>query len=125
MERDGEDEEDEPPGLAHQNQSRSLARRRLAVQTGAMRGLGILAMVLALSGCGEPERPPPVGSMGGAFNEPGSKTPRCREGTSASCTHYSQQANGVTSCWDGIKFCVDGKWTDCLDPATEPPVASD
>lgn len=38
------------------------------------------------------------------------------------CSVYYEQANGVTSCFYGIQYCVGGEWSDCLDPTAEVPV---
>jgi hypothetical protein len=89
-------------------------------------------------GCGaeEPRKPPPVqgggeggvadDGEGGADSGSGGKSdpsPTCKEGSQKECTEYVTQANGVTSCWKGSRFCVDGHYTECLEPGAAVPGA--
>jgi hypothetical protein len=112
---------------------RSFLLGRLAV--GVALGAGIFVGALNLTGCGsgDSRRPtvkPPTSQGGEGGAGPGlggagpgssggrSGAPDCDEGEQKECTVYVQQASGVTSCWYGIQFCVDGEFTECLDPGT-------
>lgn len=61
--------------------------------------------------------------LGGAGSGGSGSKPTCEDGTQKECTVYVQQASGVTSCWKGVKFCVDGKFTECLEAGTVFPTA--
>lgn len=94
-----------------------------------------------LPGCGDgsSDRPPPIhhggdsggeddgeGGEGGADTASGGKSsgrPTCSDGARKECTVYVNQANGITSCWKGVRFCVRGKYTDCLEPGASVPNA--
>lgn len=91
--------------------------------------LPLLASLTLLSmlswGCaGDGDRPDGVSSFGGANHGPTTtETGKCREnGAEQECLVNVQQANGVKSCYQGVQFCVESKWTQCLPPDTENPV---
>jgi hypothetical protein len=95
-------------------------------------GLAAMALGIALSACGsggdrKPNVPPHLGAggEGGAGIGPGGASgtggrvdggPDCEAGEQKECTVYVEQASGVTSCWKGVKFCVDGEFSECLEP---------
>jgi hypothetical protein len=58
-----------------------------------------------------------MGGEGGAGASAGVIT-ECEPGEQKECTVYVQQASGVTSCWKGLKLCVDGEFSECLDPGS-------
>ncbi len=37
------------------------------------------------------------------------------EASRRTCSVYVQQANGVKSCFQGIQYCEQGVWTQCLE----------
>lgn len=87
--------------------------------------VGFLFVALTASGCGaaEGERPDYAGDLGegGAMGtDTGSGTnghgSSCPEGTVRDCRITIHQANGVTSCWDGVQLCENGSWSRCMDP---------
>lgn len=96
--------------------------------------VGFALWAFMTAGCAGAEPPPfinkpPKGSggeggeqgMGGAPDDgSGGRSSGCKEDAQQECTIYVQQANGVTSCWSGLKFCVDGSWTECLDTGSAP-----
>lgn len=113
--------------------SGSLLTLPRIAKVGALVGFALWAMVAA--GCAGAEPPPFVGKpskgSGGAGGEQGlggaagdgsggKSSASCKEGSQKECTIYVQQANGVTSCWSGNRFCVDGAWTECLDSGSAP-----
>lgn len=85
--------------------------------------VGVIAVIAA--GCGAEEESRPAGAanlggdtgFGGAVLSIGS----CDEdGDPRECKVYHHQANGVVSCYSGVQFCEDGRWTDCLAADTTP-----
>jgi hypothetical protein len=60
---------------------------------------------------------PGMGGEGGS-GASDSGAPECEAGEQKDCTVYVQQASGVTSCWKGVKLCVDGEFSQCLDPGS-------
>src|SRR5690606_7759562 len=91
--------------------------------------LANLALLSILStGCSATgsERPDGVDGLGGASGNHGpttTETGKCKDnGAEQECLVNVQQANGVKSCYQGIQFCVEDKWTVCLPPDTENPV---
>lgn len=53
--------------------------------------------------------------MAGETGSGGRSNARCDEDEQRECVVFVQQANGVTSCWKGFQYCVNGAWTDCLE----------
>jgi hypothetical protein len=108
-----------------------------ATRLGALSLLLSLGLLLSVAACGGADRrnPPPVqrpphggegGSHPGIGGEGGSGAsdsvgPECEPGEQRDCTVYVPQANGVTSCWKGVKLCVDGELSECLDPGSVVP----
>ena len=83
------------------------------------------AVASACGNSGEEERPTGIvagGGHGGAL--PGIELGSCEgdESNERECTIYITQASGVTSCFQGIQYCSDGTWTECLDPDHDPRV---
>lgn len=70
--------------------------------------LGLLGMACG----GEAPLPPAmVGQMGGASP---AEDDTCTEGANRECTITRELASGVVLCADGVKFCVDGAWSECF-----------
>ncbi len=71
--------------------------------------------------CGgaDQERPPGIGFGGGNGDHNLDDGP-CEDGDAEVCSATIYQANGVKSCFRGVRQCVDGKWSQCTEPADEP-----
>jgi hypothetical protein len=104
----------------------ALASPRLS-KLALLAAVGIWAgAFVACSGGEAPPYVPPKGS-GGAGGESGlggaagaGPRPQCRENAQKECTVYVELANGITSCWYGTKYCVDGRWSECLEDGADP-----
>ncbi len=90
--------------------------------------LGIWAGAFAACSGGEPPPyVPPKGAggdsgLGGAAGAHSGSRPQCREGAQKECSVEVVLANGIKSCWYGTKYCVDERWTECInggDPSTQ------
>lgn len=82
----------------------------------------LLALTLTLllhigcSGTDHAPPPPPPLAMGGQSGDERPIVGACEgdETLERKCTVYITQSNGVTSCFSGIQFCEDGKWSECF-----------
>ena len=83
----------------------------------------LLGASLALGGCSGEDGAPAwmAGGASGSMDFEEASGP-CELGTDAVCTETIEQANGVTSCYRGMKYCVDGEWSACLDPDAPAPL---
>jgi hypothetical protein len=90
--------------------------------------VGLLAaLALASIGCATEtgdDRPAPWSKTtqpqtGGEEAEPAPR-PRCDEGAQLDCQIVIDEANGVRSCWQGVQFCVEAHWTECIALEDEP-----
>jgi len=43
----------------------------------------------------------------------------CVEGEARECLVQHQLANGVPTCWEGVRVCVAGRWGPCEAPPEE------
>lgn len=79
--------------------------------------LSVLTALFTLAGCSGAEDPPSDWMAGGAtgFLPLGNATGPCEPDTEAACTTTIEQVTGVTSCFYGVQYCVDGLWSECLD----------
>jgi hypothetical protein len=70
--------------------------------------------------CGgsDQERPDGIGFGGGNGNQFPDEGP-CEDGTAETCSATIYQANGVKSCFRGVRFCTDGEWSACSEPPDE------
>jgi hypothetical protein len=90
----------------------------------------VLAASATLFSCGGPERETPgrwnggggEGGLGGQSNVISVGNCGDSEAEDRPCKVYHQQANGVTSCFNGIQYCDGGRWSDCIDPDNDPRV---
>lgn len=105
----------------------ALASPRLS-KLALLAAVGIWAgAFVACSGGEAPPYVPPKGDggdsgLGGAAGAHSGSRPQCREGAQKECSVEVVLANGIKSCWYGTKYCVDERWTECInggDPSTQ------
>src|SRR5687767_10889444 len=85
---------------------------------GARRGRtssGVFALGLALA-CGDPDVAPPPSPPPAAVAEVGNVplTPRCVDGAVEPCHEMLGDHDGIVSCYEGTRTCVDGVYGACL-----------
>lgn len=72
-----------------------------------------------MAACGGNDEQRPDGyNLGGATYVVPSSGP-CEDGVNEVCSATIHQANGVKSCFRGVRSCVDGVWTACSEPPAE------
>ena len=79
---------------------------------------------VACGAAGEDYRPPMLTMGLGGAAAPDAETSSislpesCDDGDEARCSVVVHQASGVTSCFPGVTYCIEGAWTECFDPET-------
>lgn len=67
-------------------------------------------------GCAGSDEAAPALDLGMGGAPPMPQAGPCEEGEQRECSIVIHQASGVKSCFTGVEFCVDGEWSDCLEP---------
>jgi hypothetical protein len=98
-----------------------------ATLSAACRPLALLltSVLLLPIGCGATDHappPPPTSPTGGQAGDDGPMIGACEgdETLERTCTVYITQSSGVTSCFSGVQYCDDGKWSECFGVYDEP-----
>lgn len=89
-----------------------------------------LSLTLFVAACSsDPDRPagwtwPDAGVAGSAGlawpSEGGAGATSCDEGAEVRCFVVYDQANGIRSCWEGVRTCRDGRWSTCEPTSPHP-----
>lgn len=77
--------------------------------------LVLLAGLMMACGGADQERPDGIG-FGGGDGGPDYEEGPCEDGDAQVCSATIYQANGVKSCFRGVRQCVEGKWSPCSEP---------
>ena len=92
-----------------------MARPIHAVQAAL---LVLVAGLVVACGGADSDRPDPAGGgLGGASPSlPSTDTGACTdEGGQKGCSVTIHQSTGIVSCFRGVQFCVDGRWSECQE----------
>ena len=61
----------------------------------------------------------PQGGAAGASSWASAGSAACVDGEERECLVHHRLANGVPTCWEGVRVCVAGRWGPCEAPSTQ------